>query len=52
MGHQTVLLSATISQGVEDLSELSMNNPVQIDLGDLFVNRLRALYRNCNQIER
>ena len=33
IGHQTVLLSATISKGVEDLSELSLKDPAHIDIG-------------------
>ena len=36
VGHQTVLLSATISKGVEDLSELSLKDPVHIDIGNFF----------------
>lgn len=34
LGHQTVLLSATISKGVEDLSELSLKDPIHIDIGN------------------
>jgi len=34
-GHQTVLLSATLTPGVERLAGLTLNNPVRVDVVDV-----------------